>query len=96
MLVLSRKKTERLVIGDSIILVVVEIRGESVRLGIDAPYGVDIDREEVWLAKQQPFTSTEQPETGNESTSPSASVSAVDDFPSDPGDGPGRSQAAPS
>lgn len=47
MLVLSRKKDEKIIIGDSITLMVVEIRGDKVRLGIEAPKEVAVHREEV-------------------------------------------------
>ena len=50
MLVLSRKKDEKIVIGDSITLMVIEIRGDKVRLGIDAPRDVAVHREEVYDA----------------------------------------------
>ena len=50
MLVLSRKKDEKIVIGDSITLMVIEIRGDKVRLGIDAPRDVTVHREEVYEA----------------------------------------------
>ena len=47
MLVLSRKKNESIVINDSITLVVVEIRGDKVRLGIEAPKDVSVHRKEI-------------------------------------------------
>lgn len=47
MLVLSRKKNESIVVDDSIIITVVEIRGDKVRLGIEAPREVPIHRSEV-------------------------------------------------
>jgi len=50
MLVLSRKKDEKIVIGDNITLMVIEIRGDKVRLGIDAPRDVSVHREEVYDA----------------------------------------------
>ena len=50
MLVLSRMKNEKIRIADDITLVVVEIRGDKVRLGIDAPPETPVHREEVWLA----------------------------------------------
>lgn len=50
MLVLSRKKDEKIVIGDNITLMVIEIRGDKVRLGIDAPRDVAVHREEVYDA----------------------------------------------
>lgn len=48
MLVLSRKKDERIIINDNITIVVVEVRGDKVRLGVDAPRHVSIHREEVY------------------------------------------------
>ncbi|MEX1111957.1 MAG: carbon storage regulator CsrA [Candidatus Andersenbacteria bacterium] len=53
MLVLSRKKDEKIIIGDSITLMVIEIRGDKVRLGIEAPKEVSVHREEVYLAIQR-------------------------------------------
>lgn len=50
MLVLSRKEQEAIIIGRNIRIVVVEIRGERVQLGIEAPKEVRIDREEVYRA----------------------------------------------
>lgn len=50
MLVLSRKKDERIIIGDSITIMVIEIRGDKVRLGIDAPKEVTVHREEIYKA----------------------------------------------
>lgn len=50
MLVLSRKKDEQIIVGDNIKIVVVEIRGDTVRLGIDAPREVPIHRQEVYEA----------------------------------------------
>ena len=52
MLVLSRKKSEVIVIDDSVRITVVEVRGEKVRIGIDAPKDMGVHREEVWLAMQ--------------------------------------------
>jgi len=49
MLVLSRKCGERIVIPDqNIILTVLEIRGDRIRLGIEAPADVAVHRQEVW------------------------------------------------
>ena len=47
MLVLSRKRDERIVIGDNIVITIVEVRGDKVRLGIDAPAEVPVHRQEV-------------------------------------------------
>lgn len=48
MLVLSRKKNESVVIDDRIVLTVVEIRGDKVRLGIEAPREVPVHRKEIY------------------------------------------------
>ena len=50
MLVLSRKKDEKIVIGEQITVMVIEIRGDKVRLGIDAPREVPVHRQEVYEA----------------------------------------------
>lgn len=47
MLVLSRKKNETILIGDTIVLRIVEIRGGNVRIGIEAPQELSIMREEL-------------------------------------------------
>jgi carbon storage regulator len=58
MLVLSRKKGERILIGDNIIIDIVEIRGDKVRLGFTAPTNIRIARKEilspstVWRAEE--------------------------------------------
>ena len=52
MLVLSRKKNESIIINDHITVTVVEIRGDKVRLGIDAPKDVTVHRREVYDAIQ--------------------------------------------
>lgn len=53
MLVLSRKKDEKIIIDGSIELMVIDIDKDRVRLGIEAPRQVVVDREEVHIAKQQ-------------------------------------------
>jgi carbon storage regulator len=47
MLILTRKKGERILIGDDIIITVVDIRGKQIRIGLDAPDEVSIIREEL-------------------------------------------------
>ncbi|MEZ6058939.1 MAG: carbon storage regulator CsrA [Planctomycetaceae bacterium] len=47
MLVLSRKKSESIVINDDVVITVVEVRGDKVRLGIQAPRDVSVHRQEV-------------------------------------------------
>ncbi len=53
MLVLSRKKNESIIINDDITIVVVEIRGDKVRLGVEAPKEVPVHRNEVYEAIQR-------------------------------------------
>ena len=53
MLVLSRKKNESIKINDDITIVVVDIRGDKVRLGIEAPAEVPVHRDEVYEAIQR-------------------------------------------
>jgi carbon storage regulator len=50
MLVLSRKKNESIVINNDITVVVVEVRGDKARLGIEAPKEVPVHRQEVYEA----------------------------------------------
>ena len=68
MLVLSRKKNESIVINDDITIVVVEIRGDKVRLGVEAPKEVPVHRREVYDAIQHgaavdaPTKTSEEPD----------------------------------
>lgn len=48
MLVLSRKKNESIVINDNITVVIVDVRGDKVRLGVDAPSNVTVHRKEIF------------------------------------------------
>ena len=50
MLVLSRKKNESIIIDGRITVLVIEIRGDKVRLGVDAPKEVPVHRKEVYEA----------------------------------------------
>ena len=47
MLVLSRKKSESIVINDDVVITVIEVRGDKVRLGIKAPREIPVHRKEV-------------------------------------------------
>lgn len=53
MLVLSRQRDESIVIGDDIVITVVDIRGDKVRLGINAPANIPVHRQEVYEAIQR-------------------------------------------
>jgi carbon storage regulator len=50
LLILTRKRNERIMIGDSIEVVIVDIRGEQVQLGINAPKDIPVHRREVYEA----------------------------------------------
>ena len=47
MLVLTRKPGERILVGDDITITVLDVRGDSIRIGVDAPRGMRIQRDEV-------------------------------------------------
>lgn len=53
MLVLSRHRDESIIIGDDIVITVVDIRGDKVRLGIAAPIEISVHRQEVYDAIQR-------------------------------------------
>lgn len=53
MLVLSRQRDESIIIGDNIKITIVDIRGDKVRLGIEAPTEIPVHRQEVYEAIQR-------------------------------------------
>ncbi len=61
MLVLSRRSHESIRIGDTIVVTVLEVRGDHVRLGIDAPHDVEVHRQEVYEAIQAANVSAASP-----------------------------------
>ncbi|MBC7966568.1 MAG: carbon storage regulator CsrA [Fuerstia sp.] len=50
MLVLSRKRNESVIINDNIVVTVIDVRGDKVRIGIEAPRDVSVHRQEVLQA----------------------------------------------
>ena len=70
MLVLSRKKNESIVINNDITIVVVEIRGDKVRLGVEAPKEVPVHRREVYDAihRNDEMTPTKKSDSENNGT----------------------------
>jgi carbon storage regulator len=75
MLILTRRPGERVVIGDEILVTVMGVSGHTVRLGIEAPAGVSIYREEIWLAVK-------------EENAAAAAAADADALPSAPTDAP--------
>jgi carbon storage regulator len=53
MLVLSRHRDESIMIGDDVVITIVDIRGDKVRLGIEAPQDIPVHRREVYEAIQR-------------------------------------------
>jgi carbon storage regulator len=64
MLVLTRRKNQSIVIGDDIIITVLDVKGDQIRLGITAPRNVQVYREELLEALKDANTSAVLPEDG--------------------------------
>ena len=64
MLVLSRQRDESIIIGDNIVVTIVDIRGDKVRLGIKAPPEVSVHREEIYdlIKKEAAENATAKPD----------------------------------
>ncbi|MGC6442258.1 MAG: carbon storage regulator CsrA [Rubripirellula sp.] len=66
MLVLSRHRDESIMIGDDVVITIVDIRGDKVRLGIKAPQEIPVHRQEVYDAiKRENQDSSENPNGSN-------------------------------
>lgn len=76
MLVLSRKKNESIVINNDITIVVVEIRGDKVRLGVEAPKEVPVHRQEVYDAIHRGSESSGNANSPNETSKESGTDAA--------------------
>lgn len=68
MLVLSRQRDESIIIGDNIVVTVVDIRGDKVRLGIQAPPEVSVHREEIYelIKKESQQNAAANPDAGKQ------------------------------
>jgi len=53
MLIITRRPGEKIVLGDDIVVTVMEISGQTARIGIAAPQAVPVYREEIWEAVKQ-------------------------------------------
>ena len=65
MLVLSRHRDESIMIGDDVVITIVDIRGDKVRLGIDAPTEIPVHRREVYEAIQRENQQAAQVDPGD-------------------------------
>ena len=50
MLIITRRPGEKVMLGDDVVIEVIEVSGSSVRIGIDAPKSIPVYREELWQA----------------------------------------------
>jgi len=50
MLIITRRPGERIVLGDDVVVTLMEISGQTARIGIDAPKSLSVYREEIWEA----------------------------------------------
>lgn len=66
MLVLSRQRDESIVIGDKVVVTIVDIRGDKVRLGIEAPGEIPVHRQEVYQAIQRESRKTGITQSGGQ------------------------------
>jgi carbon storage regulator len=60
-LILTRRAGENVVVGDDIVISVIEVRGDAVRIGIQAPRSLSVHREEVWLELQKANSAAASP-----------------------------------
>ena len=69
MLIITRRPGEKLMVGDDVVVEVIEVSGSSVRIGIAAPKSIPVYREEIWAAVQ--------------AENKAAAASKVDELPDD-------------
>jgi carbon storage regulator len=69
-LVLTRRANQSIMIGDDVVVTVLDVRGDQVRIGIKAPRSVDVHREEVYLALQR--------DAGREGAAPAGEEAVID------------------
>ena len=65
MLVLSRRKDESIIIGDDVEIIIVDVRGDKIRLGIKAPRSISVHRKEIYDAIQQEKKQNDSEQSNN-------------------------------
>ena len=65
MLVLSRRKDESIMIGDDVEIIIVDVRGDKIRLGIKAPRSISVHRKEIYDAIQQEKKQNDSEQSNN-------------------------------
>lgn len=78
MLVLSRQRDQSIMIGENIVITIVDIRGDKVRLGIDAPIEIPVHRQEVFDAIQREAQQAAEAQSDDQDPEPADSPSACD------------------
>jgi carbon storage regulator len=73
MLVLSRQRDQSIMIGENIVITIVDIRGDKVRLGIDAPIEIPVHRQEVFDAIQREAAEAAEAEQRDQNNQPADS-----------------------
>jgi len=69
MLVLSRQRDESIMIGDDVEIIIVDVRGDKVRLGITAPKEIPVHRREIYDAIQREKNQKKEPQEKQEKES---------------------------
>jgi carbon storage regulator len=79
-LVLTRRANQSIMIGDEVVVTVLDVRGDQVRIGIKAPRSVDVHREEVFVALQRDGARDQLPDANNAPTDDDISDHTVIDL----------------
>ena len=74
MLRISRRAGERIMLGDDTVIEILEVRGQTVRIGIDAPRSIPVYREEIWLEGKKE----------NQAAAEAATAGKLPEFPATP------------